>query len=142
MTRPGVPTTTWTPTLQLLELNGVVLAAEDRQDPQIFQMLAVGFKGFGHLNGKFPGGGEDENLRTLVLSVRSRVSSGRAKAAVLPVPVWAWPTTSLPASTWGIISCWMGVGTFVAGVVDGLEKGAGKAKFGKGKRSGIIAEKT
>ena len=29
-------------------------------------------------------------------------SSGRANAAVLPVPVWAWPTTSCPFCTNGI----------------------------------------
>jgi len=33
-----------------------------------------------------------------------------AKAAVLPVPVWACPVTSLPAIIKGIIPRWMGVG--------------------------------
>jgi len=31
------------------------------------------------------------------------------KAAVLPVPVWAWPATSRPASEMGRVSAWMGV---------------------------------
>ena len=36
-------------------------------------------------------------------------SAGSAKAAVLPVPVAAWPSTSRPASTSGIASRWIGV---------------------------------
>ena len=41
---------------------------------------------------------------------QSRCSIGRAKAAVFPVPVWAQPTRSRPASTGGIAFCWMGEG--------------------------------
>ncbi len=36
---------------------------------------------------------------------------GRAKAAVLPVPVWAMPCTSWPAMTWGMACAWIGVGS-------------------------------
>ena len=39
-----------------------------------------------------------------------RDNSGRAKAAVLPVPVCAWPSTSRPANTSGIVRSWIGVG--------------------------------
>src|SRR5215213_5592535 len=35
---------------------------------------------------------------------------GRAKAAVLPVPVCAWPTTSRPSRSSGMVFCWMGEG--------------------------------
>ena len=35
---------------------------------------------------------------------------GRAKAAVLPVPVWAMPSRSLPAMTPGMAWAWIGVG--------------------------------
>jgi hypothetical protein len=35
---------------------------------------------------------------------------GSAKAAVLPVPVWADPSRSFPWSTSGIAFSWMGVG--------------------------------
>ena len=38
-------------------------------------------------------------------------SSGRPNAAVLPVPVWAWPITSCPASSSGIACSWTGVGS-------------------------------
>jgi len=31
------------------------------------------------------------------------------KAADLPVPVWAWPQTSLPRSATGRVAAWMGV---------------------------------
>jgi hypothetical protein len=36
---------------------------------------------------------------------------GMPKAAVLPVPVCAWPTTSRPEATVGIVWAWMGDGS-------------------------------
>ena len=41
-------------------------------------------------------------------SIRARI--GSAKAAVLPVPVWAWPSTSRPASSGGMVAAWIGEG--------------------------------
>lgn len=38
-------------------------------------------------------------------------SSGSENAAVLPVPVAAWPSRSRPASIGGIASRWIGVGS-------------------------------
>ena len=35
---------------------------------------------------------------------------GRVKEAVLPVPVWAMPSTSRPIRAWGIACAWIGVG--------------------------------
>ena len=35
---------------------------------------------------------------------------GSPNAAVLPVPVCAWPITSLPSSTDGIACSWIGLG--------------------------------
>ncbi len=40
-----------------------------------------------------------------------RWSMGSAKAAVLPVPVAAWPSTSRPESSTGMASRWTGVGS-------------------------------
>ena len=40
----------------------------------------------------------------------TRSTSGRAKAAVLPVPVCAWPIRSRPASRRGTARAWIGVG--------------------------------
>ena len=42
-------------------------------------------------------------------SRRSRM--GMQKAAVLPVPVWAWPIRSMPARALGISPAWIGVGS-------------------------------
>jgi hypothetical protein len=39
-----------------------------------------------------------------------RVSVGRAKAAVLPVPVWEAPTTSFPVRMMGMDFAWISVG--------------------------------
>jgi hypothetical protein len=35
---------------------------------------------------------------------------GSVKLAVLPVPVWAMPSTSRPSSAGGMAPAWMGVG--------------------------------
>src|SRR6185436_13785017 len=40
----------------------------------------------------------------------SRWRMGSANAAVLPVPVWAQPSRSLPSRTCLIVCCWIGVG--------------------------------
>jgi hypothetical protein len=40
MTRPGVPTTTWAPALELLDLVAVVLAAVDGQHVKPFMWAA------------------------------------------------------------------------------------------------------
>ncbi len=37
-------------------------------------------------------------------------STGSANAAVLPVPVWARPTTSRPCSSTGMVAAWMAEG--------------------------------
>jgi hypothetical protein len=42
---------------------------------------------------------------------RQRCSSGSANAAVLPVPVAAWPEQVAPSSSGGIASRWIGVGS-------------------------------
>ena len=34
----------------------------------------------------------------------------RLEPAVLPVPVWAWPSTSRPASSGGMVAAWIGLG--------------------------------
>jgi hypothetical protein len=39
-----------------------------------------------------------------------RLSIGNANAAVLPVPVWAWPIMSRPASSTGMVAAWIGEG--------------------------------
>ena len=44
----------------------------------------------------------------LAVSIFDRI--GIAKAAVLPVPVCASPTTSEPASMAGMVAAWMGEG--------------------------------
>jgi hypothetical protein len=45
-------------------------------------------------------------------SFSRRCRIGRAKAAVLPVPVWAMPSRSRPSSTVGMAWAWMGVGVW------------------------------
>ena len=50
--------------------------------------------------------------------MRERI--GSANAAVLPVPVWARPTTCWPASSGGIASAWIGDGRLVADVLEDL----------------------
>ena len=49
-------------------------------------------------------------MRARARPFSSIVSIGSTKAAVLPVPVCAMPSTSRCARTWGIACSWMGVG--------------------------------
>ena len=81
------------------------------------QVLAVGADRLFHLGGEFAGGREHQgadavppNLLVLLWPMVSLCSMGSVKAAVLPVPVWAPPRRSWPASTAGIAWAWMGVG--------------------------------
>ena len=50
-------------------------------------------------------------IGTTLAAVSIICSAGRANAAVLPVPVAAWPSRSRPASRWGMVSRWIGVGS-------------------------------
>jgi hypothetical protein len=48
-------------------------------------------------------------MRALDRPAASRSIIGRVKAAVLPVPVWAIPSTSRPCRATGMASAWIGV---------------------------------
>ena len=48
-------------------------------------------------------------IRALERPAASRSIAGRVKAAVLPVPVWAMPSTSSPCKATGMASAWIGV---------------------------------
>ena len=77
-------------------------------------VAAIGAEALGDLAGQFAGRGEHQRAagagagRRLPAPRRCRI--GRAKAAVLPVPVWAMPCTSRPASADGMAWVWIGVG--------------------------------
>jgi hypothetical protein len=43
-------------------------------------------------------------------AARACARIGSANAAVLPVPVWAWPSTSRFASSGGMVAAWIGDG--------------------------------
>jgi hypothetical protein len=49
-------------------------------------------------------------MRALERPEASREIIGRVKAAVLPVPVWAMPSTSRPTRATGMACSWIGVG--------------------------------
>ena len=51
----------------------------------------------------------ERGIRALDRPATRRSIIGRVKAAVLPVPVWAMPRMSRPASATGMASLWMGV---------------------------------
>jgi hypothetical protein len=52
----------------------------------------------------------ERGMRALERPAASLSIIGRVKAAVLPVPVWAMPSTSRPASATGMACSWIGVG--------------------------------
>ena len=51
------------PALELAELGGVILTAEDGHGLQALHMGAIGLEGLGDLQGKLPGGGQNQDLR-------------------------------------------------------------------------------
>ena len=63
---------------------------------------------------------------------------GSAKAAVLPVPVCAMPTTSRAASTCGMVWAWIGVGVGILLVDERTGDGLAEAEVEKGGQSGIF----
>ena len=94
---------------------------------------AIGAQALLDLHRQLAGGRQDQRLGLLgrggTWPMESFCSSGRPKAAVLPVPVWAMPRRSRPASSAGMARAWMGVG---CGVVFG-RKGA-QDRLGDAKR--------
>ena len=54
---------------QLLELDGIALAAVDGQDVEAGQILGVALKGFGNLDGQFARRRQDQGLRLHQLDV-------------------------------------------------------------------------
>ena len=98
--------------LQRLELADDRRAAVDRQRPDP-EAAAVAVDGLGDLRRQLARRDQDQRARRRAgLAPRPRrCSSGSANAAVLPVPVAAWPSRSRPSISGGIASRWIGVGS-------------------------------
>ena len=96
--RPGVAITTSTPRAQRAQLAADRLPAVDRQHARA-ERLAVAVHRLGHLHRELARGHEHERDRARRRGRPSarRCSIGSANAAVLPVPVAAWPSRSRPA---------------------------------------------
>ena len=112
--RPGVATRMSTPPRERADLLAHRHAADDQHGLQA-EVAAVGrgscrrsgrrVRASGTARGRAP----TSAARTAPAAAR-RCRIGSAKAAVLPVPVWAMPMTSRPASAGGIAAAWIGVG--------------------------------
>ena len=99
--------------LELADLPVHRCAAVDRQHRQP-DTLRVLVHRLGHLHRQLTSRHENQpcGLRADCASpALMRCSIGSAKAAVLPVPVAACPSRSLPSSSSGIVSRWTGVGS-------------------------------
>ena len=104
--------------LQRLLLRVLADAAEDHRRAQR-QVRAVGREALADLRGELARRREHEAADVAVAACRGAMCArrwriGSANAAVLPVPVWARPSRSRPASTCGIARAWIGVGVDVA----------------------------
>ena len=99
---------------QGLDLAAIAQAADDGAEAQA-EAAAVGVEAAGDLDRELAGRRQHERARALglgaLLDAERCCSTGSAKAAVLPVPVWAMPSTSRPCSSAGMVRAWMGVGT-------------------------------
>ena len=108
---PGVATSTSTPRASASRCGPMADAAEHGGDRDA-EVLAVGAEALGDLASRVrasataPARGSRAAAAGLRLAAR-RCRMGSAKAAVLPVPVWAMPSRSRPASTPG----WPGSGS-------------------------------
>jgi hypothetical protein len=84
---------------QRLALWAMADAAEDGGDAEA-EVSAIGLEAFGDLGGEFTRRREHERAAAApapaLRSAARRWRIGRAKAAVLPVPVWAMPRRSRP----------------------------------------------
>ena len=95
---------------QARQLHAVALAAVDRQHVQAGDVRGVLAERLGDLQRELTRRGQDQRLRDRFRSTSMRDRIGTANAAVLPVPVCARPTTSLPASSGGMVAAWIGEG--------------------------------
>ena len=105
-------------------------AAEDGHhvDPGVG---AVGAQRLGDLDAQLPRGRQHERLHRRARAGSTYSMIGSPKAAVLPVPVCAWPITSRPSSSGGIACSWIGLGRLVADVAQRVEGGLGEPEFGE-----------
>ena len=89
--------------------HAVPLTAVDGQHVQAGQVSGVPLESLRDLGRELAGGREHQACGFFCLrSMRERI--GTANAAVLPVPVWARPTTWRPSSSGGIVAAWIGEG--------------------------------
>ena len=89
-------------------------AAEHDGDRQA-EMPAIGAEALGDLARELAGRRSAPDTRQPLRCAGRRLAArrwmmGSAKAAVLPVPVWAIPSRSRPARTMGMALAWIGVG--------------------------------
>ena len=96
---------------QGMELAADRLAAVDRYHPGA-EVAPIAIEGLRNLDGQFPGRDQNQRCGSVGPVLRAILCrAGRAKAAVLPVPVAACPNKSLPARRIGIACDWIGVGS-------------------------------
>ncbi len=119
-----------------VDLRILVDAAQDDGVAEV-QMPAIGLQAGIDLHGQLAGRRQDERAGA-ARSGRTRFcarrwSSGKPNAAVLPVPVWAMPSRSRPASSAGMARVWIGVGWGVVLGGQGTQKRLGKAEGFKGR---------
>ena len=88
--------------IEFAELHVIILTAVDGDDAQARHGRGITFERFGDLNRQFARRRRAPALAGRLASRSMRCNSGSAKAAVLPVPVCAWPSTSRPSSSSGI----------------------------------------
>ncbi len=112
--RPGVPTTMSVPRLHPLHLRRAADAAEDDDGAEAGAVREVA-DAFLDLQREFARRRQDQRSACR-RDADARFSAsrcwmmGRAKAPVLPVPVWATPSRSRPARSSGMARAWIGVG--------------------------------
>ena len=96
--------------VELLDLLVHVGAADQQRDVELV-VDAQHLEALGDLGASSRVGARisERGMRARARPLSSRQSIGRTKAAVLPVPVWAMPSTSRPVRATGMAWLWIGV---------------------------------
>jgi hypothetical protein len=105
---PGVPTTMWAPCSRLAIWGRMVLPPHQGKDLDVVLGPGQAADFLGDLVGQLAGRAQHQGLHGEAARFRL-ASRGRAKAAVLPLPVLAWAIRSLPARVIGRLAAWIGV---------------------------------
>ncbi len=138
MTRPGVPTTTWVPLLNSRICSPYPVPPYTATTRRLGRFSANPSIASATCRASSRVGASTRIWAPLT-DGSIRESKGREKAAVLPVPVWATPRKSLPASRGSMASSCMGEGVSYPALRTAFKIGSAKFISSKLRRDSVAS---